>query len=38
MTVMARPFLNIPAASVTTERVFSFAGLKLSDVQPFSTG
>ncbi len=29
---MARQFLSIPAASATAERVFSFAGLTLSDL------
>ncbi len=29
---MARQFLDIPAASATPERVFSFAGLTLSDL------
>ena len=33
IAVMARQFLAIPAASVTAERVFSFAGLTLSDLQ-----
>jgi hypothetical protein len=32
ITVMARQFLTIPASSVTVERVFSFAGLTLSDL------
>ena len=31
--VMARQFLDIPAASATSERVFSFAGLTLSDLR-----
>jgi hypothetical protein len=30
---MARQFLTIPPASATTERVFSFAGLTLSDLR-----
>ena len=30
---MARQFLAIPAASATAERVFSFAGLTLSDLR-----
>ena len=30
---MTRQFLAIPAASVTVERVFSFAGLTLSDLR-----
>ncbi len=30
---MARQFLTIPAASATAERVFSFAGLTLSDLR-----
>ena len=30
---MARQFLVIPVASETTERVFSFAGLTLSDLR-----
>jgi hypothetical protein len=30
--VMDRQFLTIPAASATNERVFSFAGLTLSDL------
>ena len=33
IAVMARQFLTIPVASVTTERVFSFAGLTLSDLR-----
>jgi hypothetical protein len=33
ISVMARQFLAIPAASVTAERVFSFAGLTLSDLR-----
>ena len=32
ISVMTRQFLAIPAASVTAERVFSFAGLTLSDL------
>jgi hypothetical protein len=31
--VMARQFLAIPASSATVERVFSFAGLTLSDLR-----
>ncbi len=31
--VMTRQFLAIPAASTTAERVFSFAGLTLSDLR-----
>ena len=31
--VMTRQFLAIPAASATAERVFSFAGLTLSDLR-----
>jgi hypothetical protein len=31
--VMTRQFLSIPAASVTAEHVFSFAGLTLSDLR-----
>ena len=30
---MARQFLAIPAASATAERVFSFAGMTLSDLR-----
>ena len=30
---MTRQFLSIPAASATTELVFSFAGLTLSDLR-----
>ena len=30
---MARQFLTIPVASATAERVFSFAGLTLSDLR-----
>ena len=33
IAVMARQFLAIPAASATAERVFSFAGLTLSDLR-----
>ena len=33
ITVMARQFLAIPASSATAERVFSFAGLRASDLQ-----
>ena len=33
ITVMVRQFLTIPAASATAERVFSFAGLTLSDLR-----
>ena len=33
ITVMARQFLTIPASSATAERVFSFAGLMLSDLR-----
>ena len=33
ISVMARQFLAIPAASATAERVFSFAGLMLSDLR-----
>ena len=33
ITVMTRQFLAIPAASATAERVFSFAGLTLSDLR-----
>ncbi len=33
IAVMARQFLAIPAASATPERVFSFAGLTLSDLR-----
>jgi hypothetical protein len=32
ITVMVRQFLVIPSASATSERVFSFAGLTLSDL------
>jgi hypothetical protein len=32
ISVMARQFLAIPAVSATAERVFSFAGLTLSDL------
>jgi len=32
IAVMARQFLAIPAASATAERVFSFAGLTISDL------
>ena len=32
IAVMTRQFLTIPGASVTVERVFSFAGLTLSDL------
>ena len=32
ITVMTRQFLSIPPASATVERVFSFAGLTLSDL------
>ncbi len=32
ITVMDRQFLSIPVVSPTTERVFSFAGLTLSDL------
>jgi hypothetical protein len=32
IAVMTRQFLTIPAASATAERVFSFAGLTLSDL------
>ena len=32
---MTRQFLAIPAASVTGERVFSFAGLTLSDLRKY---
>ncbi len=32
IAVMARQFLAIPAVSATAERVFSFAGLTLSDL------
>ena len=34
IAVMTRQFLAIPEASATAERVFSFAGLTLSDRQP----
>ena len=30
---MTRQFLSIPATSATTERVFSFAGLTLSELR-----
>ena len=33
IVVMTCQFLTIPAASATTERVFSFAGLTLSDLR-----
>ncbi len=33
ISVMARQFLTIPAASATAERAFSFAGLTLSDLR-----
>ena len=33
ITVMSRQFLGIPVTSTTTERVFSFAGLTLSDLR-----
>ena len=33
IAVMTRQFLAIPAASATAERVFSFAGLTLSDLR-----
>ena len=33
IAVMTRRFLAIPAAGATTERVFSFAGLTLSDLR-----
>ena len=33
IAVMTRQFLTIPAASATAERVFSFAGLTLSDLR-----
>ncbi len=33
IAVMTRQFLSIPSASGTTERVFSFAGLTLSDLR-----
>ena len=32
IVVMVRQFLSIPAGSATAERVFSFAGLTLSDL------
>jgi hypothetical protein len=32
IAVMARQFLTIPVSSVTSERVFSFGGLTLSDL------
>ena len=32
IAVMTRQFLSIPAASATAERVFSFAGLTISDL------
>jgi hypothetical protein len=34
---MSRQFLAIPAASATAERVFSFAGLTLSDLRKSSS-
>ena len=33
IAVMARQFLTIPEATATAERVFSFAGLTLSDLR-----
>ena len=33
ITVMARQFLTFPATSATAERVFSFAGLTLSELR-----
>ncbi len=33
IAVMTRQFLAIPVTSATTERVFSFAGLTLSDLR-----
>ena len=33
ITVVSRQFLTIPVDSATTERVFSFAGLTLSDLR-----
>ncbi len=33
ISVMTRQFLPIPVTSATTERVFSFAGLTLSDLK-----
>ncbi len=33
ITVMVRQFLTIPVTSATVERVFSFAGLTLSDLR-----
>ncbi len=33
IAVMTRQFLSIPSASATVERVFSFAGLTLSDLR-----
>ena len=33
ITVMTHQFLTIPADSVTAERVFTFAGLTLSDLR-----
>jgi hypothetical protein len=32
---MTRQFLDIPVASATAERVFSFAGLTFSDLRKF---